>query len=424
MKILFKSRLLIIGAVLLQLAIVQSAKAQCFPLIKIDGNDIVADENSSAGLKLPAWLKTGQILAVSSNVFSVSVIEFSVNGSALDYSQNLSITTAQTVPSNKVWKIESVLKSSAIATAAVTTYNAAGTFTFTTPCTGTYFVQVWGAGGGGSSGWYSNQYGNGGASGGYSEGSYSLTAGATYTITVGTGGTAGTSNNAAGATGGNSSVGTLGLTATGGGGGTNPSTCSCAATAGSGSGGQKNLAGSAGYGYSSIGGNGGSAPSDGGTGGFGGSAVSTLGTAGGFGAGGGGGGRDASGGAGGVGKVVISLGNSSNSSGSSAKASRDKLQVSSVINSSVSGSCSYVVPSGTVFRLDGVEVTTGGTLSFGTSCGATDRGTIYVFASVFGGPNGTTVQGWPYPQWFIAGTYFYFPAGTAYLHGMEYTIDQ
>lgn len=298
--------------------------AQCLPLVKIDGNYVVADENNVKGLKLPLWLKTGQTLAKDQYVYSISVIEFSVNGSALDYSQNLSITTVQTVPANKVWKVESIVKDMSMPNSSTgVTYSVAGTYTFTSPsCITVAYIQVWGAGGGGSNNYVSNAGGNGGGAGGYTEGSYQLPASTNYAITVGAGGTPGTSNNAVGNTGGSSSIGTLGLSATGGSGGTNPSTCACSAAAGTGSGGQMNLTGQTGYGYGGpsnfTGGSGGTAPYNGGIGGIG--ASSGLGSAGGFGAGGAGGGAisnsDNDGGIGGAGKVQISFGNSSGSGSS------------------------------------------------------------------------------------------------------------
>lgn len=77
------------------------------PYIKIDNNSVLADQSSN-GISLPAWLNAGQTLAADANVYSISVLEFSVNGTQMDFSQSLSITTVQTVPAGKVWKIESV----------------------------------------------------------------------------------------------------------------------------------------------------------------------------------------------------------------------------------------------------------------------------------------------------------------------------
>lgn len=293
-------------------------------MIKIDGNDIVADETHSSGIKLPSWLKTGQTLAQGANVYSVSVIEFTVNGTALDYSQNISVTTVQTVPANKVWKIESIHKNPSF-TPVTFTYSTPGAYTFTPTCSGTYHVKVWGGGGGGGRGdacaWcWCNAGGSGGGSGGYTEGDYFLVGGTGYPVTVGAGGAGGSAGN--GSAGGSSVFnGPVILTSTFGAGGTGPqSGCSNVGGAGgTGSGGQINYAGQAGNaGNTSSGasGKGGDAPSGGGLGGN--SVTSSVGPAGAApgagGAGGGGSGSSYAGGAGAAGKVEISLGGGTGSS--------------------------------------------------------------------------------------------------------------
>lgn len=80
--------------------------AQGNPVIKIDGNPVSV--NPITGLQLPAWLKTGQTLAADQDAYSISVIEFTINGAGLEYSQTLVVTSIQTVPAGKTWKIESV----------------------------------------------------------------------------------------------------------------------------------------------------------------------------------------------------------------------------------------------------------------------------------------------------------------------------
>lgn len=281
--------------------------AQCLPLIKIDGNYIVADENNVKGLKLPIWLTAGQTLVKDQYVYSISVIEFTVNGSALDFSQNLKVTAIQTVPTGKTWKIESILKDMSMPTSSTgVTYDVAGTYTFTTPsCITTAYIQVWSGGGGGGYGYSGGYGGNGGGAGGYSEGSYQLPASTNYTIVVGSAGTRGTSDNAAGGNGGTSSVSTIGLSATGGGGATNSSNGSIGGTAGVGSGGQMNLTGQAGFGWGN--------PTNG-VGGIGAVAPYSANSSGGAGSGGAGGnytgGVLTSGGTGGAGKVNISFGSS------------------------------------------------------------------------------------------------------------------
>jgi hypothetical protein len=84
--------------------------------IKVDGNTILAytaTPGDPIQIALPLWLKVGQTLAVDLNVFSISVLEFTINGTSLDFSQGLNVTTIQTVPSGKMWKVESLLRQSA-----------------------------------------------------------------------------------------------------------------------------------------------------------------------------------------------------------------------------------------------------------------------------------------------------------------------
>jgi hypothetical protein len=286
--------------------------AQCLPMIKIDGNDIIADENSPSGIKLPSWLAAGQTLAQSQNVYSIAVIEFTINGTALDYSQNKSVTTVQTVPAGKVWKLESIHKDPTLTQSVSTTYTSPGTYSFTPTCSGRYLLKVWGAGGGGGGGASPcNLGGTGGGGGGYSEGYYNLLSTSTYTVTVGAGGTGATFNSfATGSTGGTSSVGSI-VNAVGGTGGIGPGGCGTPP------------GGLGGFGITESGGAGAYANAPGGNGGKGGGTNGGAGGAGGYpgGAvgtspGGGGGGRaynsNVIGGSGGDGKVEITL--SSNSS--------------------------------------------------------------------------------------------------------------
>lgn len=236
--------------------------SQCSPMIKIDGNNIITDENHPAGLKLPSWLRNPQTLEKGQYVFSISVIEFTMNGTALDYSQNISVTTVQTVPVGKVWKIESIHKDATMSQGFTTLYSTPGAFTFIPACSGTYAVKVWGGGGGGSGGNTSICAGGGGGGGGsgYSEGSFFLIGGSSYAVTVGSGGVGG-SNNANGTNGASSSVGTIGMSATGGTGGLT-GTPGTGGAGGTGSGGQINYTGQAGAnGNSTIN----SSPGNGGT---------------------------------------------------------------------------------------------------------------------------------------------------------------
>src|SRR4051812_35227411 len=87
----------------------QYIHAQCRHTIKIDGTVTQVDEiPAGGGLHLPSWLAAAQTIAVDQNVNSISVIEFTVNGTSLDFSRVVSVTTVQTVPAGKVWKVEAV----------------------------------------------------------------------------------------------------------------------------------------------------------------------------------------------------------------------------------------------------------------------------------------------------------------------------
>ncbi|MCC6599774.1 MAG: hypothetical protein IT223_03775 [Crocinitomicaceae bacterium] len=190
--------------------------AQCQAYIMIDGMAA-----SPTGLPLPIWLHEGQTISMNAAVSLISALEFTLNGTALEFSQALSITSLQTVPTGKVWKIESVIKlpmnGTVVSSAA---YNTAGTHTFTVPvCTNYICIEAWGAGGGGGGGAGSTQNAGGGGGGGYGAGCYTVTPGSSISVVVGAGGTAGASGGGTGGNGGSSSVGSL-ITATGGNGAT------------------------------------------------------------------------------------------------------------------------------------------------------------------------------------------------------------
>ncbi len=185
--------------------------AQCIPTIKIDGNEIIVDDANIAGLKFPSWLATGQTLAKGQAVYSIAVIEFTVNGTALDYSRNISVTTVQTVPAGKVWKVEAAHKEANLVPPVPIDYTTPGTYTYTPTCTGLYTIRAWGAGGGGGA------YYSGGGSGAYVSGGYQLVAGTAYTVTVGAGGISQFGySGIAGANGGDSKVSLVGINAGGG----------------------------------------------------------------------------------------------------------------------------------------------------------------------------------------------------------------
>ena len=47
-------------------------------------------------------------------VQSISVIEFTVNSNSLEFSQVKKVTTVETVPAGKIWKIESIGKTASL----------------------------------------------------------------------------------------------------------------------------------------------------------------------------------------------------------------------------------------------------------------------------------------------------------------------
>ncbi len=200
-----------------------SGNGQCKPAIKIDGVNTVVDATDQFGLQLPFWLKEGQTLAVGASVASISVIEFSVNVTALEFSQVLNITSSSpvSVPSGKIWKLESAQKQNNASTYKTVSFTSAGTYSWVVPaCAEEICIEIWGGGGGGSGSYNNGAAGAGGGGGGFGSGCFAVVPGTTYTVTVadgGTGGNGGTPGQT-GSTGGTSSVGSL-ITAPGGNGG-------------------------------------------------------------------------------------------------------------------------------------------------------------------------------------------------------------
>ncbi len=191
-------------------------------------------------VSLPYWLKAGQTINIGTNAQSVSILEFTVNGSNLEFSQTIALKTAQTVPANKVWKIEAIGligQNSAIPLSYSISSSGSGSSStslptifqspkkFETP--GTYnwkvppgvtsiCVEVWGAGGGGASN-YGSILSGGGGGGGYGYQCYTVVPGTNYIVTIGSGGSGGV-NGFCGGNGGASSFENL-ISASGGSGG-------------------------------------------------------------------------------------------------------------------------------------------------------------------------------------------------------------
>ena len=168
------------------LMIVTNVHSQC-KVIRIDGQYIVNP-------KLPTWLKAGQTLETAGCIESISVLEFTVTGTNMDFVQVIDITPSSSntmVPTGKIWKVESIHPSLNIDNTLSWAYTSPGTQTFVPFVSGLYRIQVWGGGGSGAA----NASGpgtvtavGGGGGGGYCEKIVYLTKGTVYSVSVGNGG--------------------------------------------------------------------------------------------------------------------------------------------------------------------------------------------------------------------------------------------
>lgn len=201
--------------------------AQNDPVLIIDNVNITI----KAGVSLPYWLKAGQTVDLGPNARSASILEFTIDSNNLIFSQAISLTAAQTVPVNKVWKIEGIgvttqntvspssigLSSSGSSSSSTSNlptifqspkkFETPGTYSWTVPPGVTSIcVEVWGGGGNGGRCSHSSLPGGGGGGGGaYGYQCFTVVPGTSYNVVVGN-------------SGGTSSVGTL-INATGGGSG-------------------------------------------------------------------------------------------------------------------------------------------------------------------------------------------------------------
>jgi hypothetical protein len=233
--------------------------AQNTPSLIIDSSEMQFSDVS-----LPYWLKAGQTVDLGRNAKKASIIEFTLNNSNLDFSRVFSLINKQTVPSNKVWKIEGIglkLSDTSLYTGSTLIigggssssntslpsifqspikYETPGTYSWKVPPGITKIcVELWGGGGGGPGVNLANHHSAGGGGGGYGYGCYTVVPGTSYTVTVGGGGGAPSPPVGPAQDGGTSSVGNL-IYATGGKAGSGPSTnTSCSGVAG-GAGGTSN----------------------------------------------------------------------------------------------------------------------------------------------------------------------------------------
>ena len=100
--------------ILLTLLLVFSfAKAQT---ILVNGNVVSVNQD----VTFPFWLDSSATIESGSHVLSISALEFNIvpttNGNSLVFSQTKTITSQQTVPNGKTWKLEGVLLDSTATT--------------------------------------------------------------------------------------------------------------------------------------------------------------------------------------------------------------------------------------------------------------------------------------------------------------------
>lgn len=78
--------------------------------IMVNGSPILVDDQTS----FPFWLESGSTISPETSVSSISLLEFNLksndDGNDMVFNQVLSLTSESSVPDNKVWKVESVLK--------------------------------------------------------------------------------------------------------------------------------------------------------------------------------------------------------------------------------------------------------------------------------------------------------------------------
>lgn len=103
------TQLIRLAGIIIILAFISCGRSMAqLPSILIDGISVLVTDNA----KFPYWLHAGQTLEKGNKVNLISVIEYKLvaasNGYDLALESVISVTSQQTVPVDKVWKIESV----------------------------------------------------------------------------------------------------------------------------------------------------------------------------------------------------------------------------------------------------------------------------------------------------------------------------
>lgn len=86
------------------------------PCIVINGDTVSASDYA----KFPFWLTAGSTVSIGNKVVSISVLQYNIvpvsGGKDLVFDSVIYVTTQQTVPSGKAWKVEAVLFDKNLAT--------------------------------------------------------------------------------------------------------------------------------------------------------------------------------------------------------------------------------------------------------------------------------------------------------------------
>ena len=97
----------------------------CFSILfsfSLNAQTIIVNGSSvsvaNTDVTFPFWLDSGSTIELGDHVISISALEFNIvpnnNGNSLVYVQTKLITTMETVPNAKTWKLEGVLLDSTI----------------------------------------------------------------------------------------------------------------------------------------------------------------------------------------------------------------------------------------------------------------------------------------------------------------------
>lgn len=172
-------------------------KAQINPTLIIDNQPVKFQGNTS----LPYWISAGKTIALGQDAVSISILEFTLNNSNLEFNQAIHLTSSSLVPTGKVWKIEGIgignnstynsissFSNSNIPTIfeSPVTFNIPGTYSWNVPPGITNIcIEAWGGGGSGGNGLSGGKSGGGGGGGGYGYQCFTVNPGQQFVVVVG-----------------------------------------------------------------------------------------------------------------------------------------------------------------------------------------------------------------------------------------------